>query len=66
MAINVSVHYNVGLLPEIIMSTQCYYHRGNGFNPFKRHEDVFLCLQPMIPPTKRFDIFHPVWDAQKV
>ena len=23
-------------------------------------------LQPMIPPTKRFDIFHPVWAAQKI
>ena len=33
-------------------------------NPFKCHEDV-LSLQPMILP-KRFDIFPPVWDAQKV
>ena len=33
-------------------------------NPFECHEDV-LSLQPMIPP-KRFDIFPPVWDAQKV
>ena len=27
-------------------------------NTFKCHEDV-LSLQPMIPPTKRFDIFSP-------
>ena len=27
-------------------------------NPFKCHEEV-LCLQPMIPPKPRFDIFHP-------
>ena len=32
--------------------------------PFKCHEEV-LPLQPMIQP-KRFDIFPPVWDAQKV
>ena len=48
MAINVSsVQYNGGLLPDIILLTQCYYHRG--------HEEV-LYLQPLIPP-KRFDIF---------
>ena len=26
MAINVSVQYNDGLLPDIILLTQCYYH----------------------------------------
>ena len=52
MAINVSVQYNDGLLPDIILLTQCYYHRKN---PFKCHEEV-LYLQAMIPP-KRFDIF---------
>ena len=29
-------------------------------NPFKCHEDI-LYLQPMIPPTKRFDISPPDW-----
>ena len=48
MTINVSVQYTGGLLPNMIMS-----------NPFKCHEDV-LPLQPMIPPTKRFDIFFPL------
>ena len=57
MAINVSIQYNGGFLPDIIMLTQCYYHRGT--NPFKYHEEV-LYLQPMIPPTKRFDIFSPM------
>ena len=52
MAINVSVQYNSGRLPDIILLTQC-----NG-NPFKCHEEV-LYLQPMIPP-KRFDIFSPI------
>ena len=33
-------------------------------NPFKCHGGD-LSLQPMIPP-KRFDIFPPVWYAQKV
>ena len=53
MAINnvVSVQYNGGLLPDIILLTQGYY-------PFKCHEEV-LYLQPMIPPNKRFDIFPP-------
>ena len=27
MAINVSVQYSGGLLPDIILLTQCYYHR---------------------------------------
>ena len=34
-------------------------------NPFKRHEEI-LSLQPMILPSKRFDIFPPVRDSQKV
>ena len=25
---NVSVYYNSGLLPDAILLTQCYYHRG--------------------------------------
>ena len=54
MAIDVSVQYNGVLLPDILLLlTQCYYHRGIHL---KCHEDV-LSLQPMIPPTKRFDIF---------
>ena len=55
MAINVSVQYNGGLLPDIILLTQCYYLPQG--DPFKCHEEV-LYLQPMIPP-KRFDIFSP-------
>ena len=51
MAINVSVQYNGGLLSDIILLTQCYYHRGTHLNAMK-----VLYLQPMIPP-KRFDIF---------
>ena len=27
MAINASVQYNDGLLPDITLLTQCYYHR---------------------------------------
>ena len=67
MAVNIiSVQYNGVLLPDIILSTQCYYLPSG--NPFKCHGDV-LSLQPMIPPTdptKRFEIFLPVVsDAQK-
>ena len=50
MAINISVQYNGGLLPDIILLTQCLLPSGN---PFKCHEKG-LSLQPMIPP-KRFD-----------
>ena len=59
MAINVNVQYNGGLLPDIILSTQCYYeyHRGNSFIC---HEDI-LSLQPHMIPPKRFDISPPDW-----
>ena len=36
MAINVSVQYNGGLLPDIVLLTQCYYHRGTRLNAMKR------------------------------
>ena len=42
MAINISVQYNGGLLPEIIMLTQCYYHRGTRSNTMKR-----FCLRSL-------------------
>ena len=45
MAINdVSVQCNVGLLPDIILLTQCYYHRGTRSNAMNR----FLSLQPIM------------------
>ena len=52
MAINVNVQYNGGFLPDIILLTQCYLHRGTCLNAMKE----VLYLQPLIPP-KRFDIF---------
>ena len=36
MAINVSVQYNGGLFPDIILLTQCYYHKGTRLNAMKR------------------------------
>ena len=36
MAINVSVKYNGGFLPDIIMLTLRYYHRGIRLNVMKR------------------------------
>ena len=36
MAINVSVQYNGGLLPDIILLTQCYFHRGTRLYAMKR------------------------------
>ena len=57
MAINVSVQYDGGFLPDIVLLTQCYYHRGTCLNAY---------FQLLIPP-KRFDIFSPrLGDAQKV
>ena len=53
MARNVSVQYNGGLLPDIMLLIQCYYHRGTRLNVMKR-----FCIFSLIPP-KRFDIFSP-------
>ena len=47
MAINVSVQYNGGLPPDIILLTQSRFHRGTRLNA--THEEV-LYLQPLIPP----------------
>ena len=45
MAIDVvSVQYNGGLLPDIILFTQCYYHRGIRLNAMKRF--VFGAYDP--------------------
>ena len=53
MAINVSVQHNGGFIPGIILLTQqCYHHRGTRLNTMKR----FVFAASMIPP-KRFDIF---------
>ena len=35
MAVNVSVQYNGGLLADIILLTQSYYHRGTRLNAMK-------------------------------
>ena len=43
MAINVSVQNNRGFLSDIILLTQCSYHRETHLNVIKR----FLSLQPM-------------------
>ena len=57
MAINVNVQYNGGFLPDIILWTQYYLHRGF----------VFAAFCSLLIPPKRFDIFPPLpGDAQKV
>ena len=53
MEINVSVQYNGGFLPDIILLTR-YGYIGE---PVWYHEEV-LSLQPMFPP-KPSDIFSP-------
>ena len=49
-----SINNNDGFLPDVIMLTQCYYHRGTRLNAINR----FLSLQLIVPP-KRFDISPP-------
>ena len=51
MAINVSVQYDGGFLPYIIiLLTQCYYHRGTTrLNAMKRFFFVFSAI--IIDPT---------------
>ena len=39
MVINISVQYNGGFLPDIILSTQGYYHRGTRLNTMQ-----WLCI----------------------
>ena len=57
MAINVSVQYNGGFLPDIILWPQRYLHRGTCLNAMKR----FCICSLLIPPTGiRFDIFSPI------
>ena len=46
MAINVNVHYNGGFLPDIILWTQCYLHRGTCLNAMKWFR---IYLQPFDP-----------------
>ena len=58
MAINVGVQYNGGLLPDIILLTQCYFHRGTRLNAMKRF-CICSLLKALIPP-KRFDISVPL------
>ena len=36
MAININVQYNGGLLPDIILLTQCYFNRGTRLSAMKR------------------------------
>ena len=47
MAINVSVQYDGGFLPDIILLTQCYYHRGGTrLNAMKGF--VFSAIDPTL------------------
>ena len=55
MAINVNVQYNGGFLPDILLWTQCYLHRGTCLNAMKR-----FCICSLLIPPKRFDIFSPI------
>ena len=43
MAINVNVQYNGGLLPDIILLTQCYFHRGTRLNRLNASKRFCIC-----------------------
>ena len=43
MAINVSVQHNGGFLPDVILLTLSYYHRGTPLNAMKRFRLCSLC-----------------------
>ena len=55
MAINVSVQYNSEFLPDIILLTQCYYHRGTRLNAMKKFCLCSLCshlnILTFLPPS---------------
>ena len=57
MAINVNVQYNGGFLPDIILWTQCYLHRGTCLNASMKR---FCIICSLLIPPKRFDIFSPI------
>ena len=65
MTINVSVQYNGGFLPDIILLTLCYYHRGtrsNTMNSFFFVLAAYFCSHLNV-----LTIFPPyLGDAQKV
>ena len=56
MAINVSVQYKGGLLPDIIMLPQCYYHRGTRLNAMKR-----FCICSLSSHLNVLTFFPPDW-----
>ena len=45
MAINISVQYNGGLLPDIILLTQGYYHWGTRSNTMYNSGLVFIVYE---------------------
>ena len=51
MMINVSGSYNGGLLPDIILLIQCYFHRGTSLNAMKRFRICSL--------LSRLNVFSP-------
>ena len=57
MAINVSVQYNGGLLPDIILLTQYYYHRGIRLNAIKR----FCTICSLWSHLNVLTFFSPDW-----
>ena len=60
-AINISVQYNDGLLPDILLLTHCYYHRGTRLNAMRR----FFFFAAYDRTRALCDNFSPVWGMFK-
>ena len=50
MMINISVQYNGGFLPDIILSIQGYYHRGTRLNTIEWLCRYSLCTSILLLP----------------
>ena len=51
MVINISVQYNGGFLPDIILLTQGYYHRGTRLNTMYRLVFIaYICNSILLLP----------------
>ena len=61
MAINVSVQYNGGLLPDIILLTQCYFHRGTRLYSMK-----MFCICSLGSHLNVLTFFPPDWGMFRI
>ena len=66
MVINISVQYNGGLLPDIILLTQGYYQWGTRLNTTYGSGFVFIAFVMYITTTMCDGVLHCLWFAFNV